>query len=74
MKAVIMAGGEGTRLRPLTCMGPKPMVELVGKPMMQYTVELLKRHGITDMAMTLMYMPEKIRSYFGDGSRFGVHI
>ena len=74
MKAVIMAGGEGTRLRPLTCMAPKPMVELLGKPLVQYSIELLKRHGITDIAMTLMYLPDKVREYFGDGNTYGVHL
>ncbi|UJF34392.1 sugar phosphate nucleotidyltransferase [Paenibacillus hexagrammi] len=74
MKAVIMAGGKGTRLRPLTCHLPKPMVPLTGKPCMQYTVELLKQYGIHDIAVTMQYLPEVIRSYFGDGSEFGVNM
>ncbi|WP_231558674.1 sugar phosphate nucleotidyltransferase [Brevibacillus thermoruber] len=74
MKAVIMAGGKGTRLRPLTVHTPKPMVPLLNRPCMEYTIHLLKRHGITDIAVTLQYLPDAIRSYFGDGSRFGVSL
>ncbi|MZP31426.1 NTP transferase domain-containing protein [Heliobacterium undosum] len=73
MKAVIMAGGLGTRLRPLTDNMPKPMVPIHGRPAMEYAVMLLKRHGITDIAVTLCYHPKMIMNYFGDGSRFGVH-
>jgi mannose-1-phosphate guanylyltransferase/phosphomannomutase len=72
MKAVIMAGGFGTRLRPLTCNTPKPMVPLMNKPMMHHIVSLLKRHGMSDIIATLFYSPEAITSYFGDGSAFGV--
>lgn len=72
MKAVIMSGGFGTRLRPLTCNIPKPMVPMMNKPMMQHIVDLLKQHGITDIVATLFYQPEKITGYFEDGSRFGV--
>ncbi len=67
-----MAGGEGTRLRPLTCMRPKPMVPVVNKPVMEHIVELLKRHGIFNIAVTLQYMPYAIKDYFEDGSEFGV--
>ncbi len=74
MKAVIMAGGEGTRLRPLTCCRPKPMVPVANKPVMEHIVELLKKHGITDIAATLQYMPDLIREYFGDGEDFGVRL
>jgi len=72
MKAVIMAGGFGTRLRPLTCNIPKPMVPVVNRPMMEHIVSLLKRHGITDLVATLYYQPEIISNHFGDGSKFGV--
>lgn len=72
MKAVIMAGGFGTRLRPLTCNIPKPMVPVLNKPMMEHIVELLKKHGITDMISTLYYQPDVIASHFNDGRRFGV--
>jgi len=74
LKAVIMAGGEGTRLRPLTCNMPKPMVPVMNKPVMEHIIELLKRHNITDIAVTLQYMPQRIQEYFGDGSDFGVKI
>jgi len=67
-----MSGGFGTRLRPLTCNIPKPMVPMMNKPMMQHIVSLLKDHGIKDIVSTLFYQPEIITSYFGDGSRFGV--
>ena len=72
MKAVIMAGGFGTRLRPLTCNIPKPMVPMLNRPMMGHIVELLKTHGITEIVATLFYQPEVISNYFGDGSSFGV--
>ncbi len=72
MKAVIMAGGFGTRLRPLTCNIPKPMVPIMNKPMMHHIVSLLKHHGLGDIIATLFYTPEVITSYFGDGSQFGV--
>ncbi|MDD4336537.1 MAG: nucleotidyltransferase family protein, partial [Firmicutes bacterium] len=74
MKAVIMAGGKGTRLRPLTCSMPKPMVPVVNRPMMEHVVDLLVAHGFTDLACTLCYMPEAIRSHFGDGSSMGCRI
>lgn len=74
MKAVIMAGGSGSRLRPLTCNRPKPMVPVLNRPMMAYIVELLKRHGITDIGVTLQYQPDAIRDYFGNGCEFGVNI
>jgi mannose-1-phosphate guanylyltransferase / phosphomannomutase len=72
MKAVIMAGGEGTRLRPLTCNRPKPMVPIVNKPVMEHIVDLLKKHGLNQIAATLQYMPDLIKDYFGDGREFGV--
>ncbi len=74
MKAIVMAGGEGTRLRPVTGGRPKPMVELMGKPLLQYTVELLKKYGFTDLCFTLRYLPRSIEDYFGSGETFGVHI
>jgi mannose-1-phosphate guanylyltransferase/phosphomannomutase len=72
MKAVIMAGGEGTRLRPQTSNLPKPMLPLVGRPMMEHIVSLLRRHGITDIVVTVAFLPNAIRNYFGDGSELGV--
>lgn len=69
-----MAGGFGTRLRPLTCNIPKPMVPLVNKPMMAHIVSLLKSHGIKNIVATLFYQPDIISAYFGDGSLLGVHL
>jgi mannose-1-phosphate guanylyltransferase/phosphomannomutase len=74
MKALIMAGGEGTRLRPLTCNRPKPMVPVMNKPVMEHIINLLKKHNIADIGVTLQYMPQNIQEYFGDGSNFGVNI
>src|SRR6187402_1575747 len=74
MKAVIMAGGEGTRLRPLTSNAPKPLLPLVNRPMMEHIVDLLKRHGIDEIVVTVAFMANAIRDYFGDGSEFGVKI
>jgi len=74
MKGIIMAGGEGTRLRPLTCDCPKPMIRLMNRPVMQYALRLLKRHGIESVAATLGYLPDAITDYFGDGREFGVEL
>src|SRR5712691_4641633 len=74
MKAVIMAGGEGTRLRPLTSNAPKPMMPVVNRPMMEHIVKLLKEHGFDDIVVTLAFLPQTIRTYFGDGSEFGVRM
>jgi len=74
MKAVVMAGGEGTRLRPLTSNQPKPMVPIVGKPCMEHIVELLKKHGFENVIVTLAFLPQAIRSYFGTGESLGVEI
>ncbi len=74
MKAVVMAGGSGSRLRPLTINRPKPMVPLVNKPVVVHILELLKRHGITDVVLTLQYMAEDIQDYLGDGSTLGMNV
>ncbi|WP_195572039.1 sugar phosphate nucleotidyltransferase [Paenibacillus sp. 1001270B_150601_E10] len=74
MKAVIMAGGKGTRLRPLTLNTPKPMVPLLNRPCMEYIIELLKRYDIHQIAVTVQYLPEVIRNHFGDGSQYGVEL
>lgn len=74
MKGIIMAGGEGTRLRPLTCDCPKPMMRLMNRPVMAYALGLLKRHGIEDIAVTLGYMPDAVTDCFGDGSASGVKL
>jgi mannose-1-phosphate guanylyltransferase/phosphomannomutase len=71
MKAVILAGGEGTRLRPLTSNQPKPMIPLVNQPLMEHIVTLLARHGFDDIVVTVAYLANQIRDYFRDGSDFG---
>ncbi|HYF02834.1 MAG TPA: NDP-sugar synthase, partial [Patescibacteria group bacterium] len=71
-KAVIMAGGFGTRLRPLTMSIPKPMVPVANIPMIEHILNLLKKHNITEIVCVLYFQPEKITDYFGDGSKFGV--
>lgn len=74
MKALIMAGGEGARLRPLTCDQPKPMVPLLGRPMMEYIIKLLKKHQFQELAVTLQYLPERIKGHFGSGEDWGVSL
>ncbi len=74
MKAVILAGGEGTRLRPLSLGQPKPMTLLLDKPVLEHIITLLRRNGITEIAVTLQYMPQCITDYFGDGSALGVRL
>ena len=74
MKAVIMAGGEGTRLRPLTSQRPKPLVPALNVPIMEHIVLLLKQHGVLDIVVTLHYLADEIEGYFGDGSEWGVNI
>ncbi|MEZ6063115.1 MAG: nucleotidyltransferase family protein [Planctomycetaceae bacterium] len=74
MQAVIMAGGFGTRLKPLTDDTPKPMLPIGGKPLMERTIEGLQRAGIHRINVTTHYLPEKITRYFGSGDRFGVEL
>jgi mannose-1-phosphate guanylyltransferase/phosphomannomutase len=69
-----MAGGEGSRLRPLTSRRPKPLVPVVGLPVMEHILNLLREHGITDVVVTLAYLGAEIRNHFGDGSDFGMAI
>ncbi len=73
-KAVILVGGPGTRLQPLTYIVPKSMVPVLNKPFMEHAIAYLKQFGIEDIILTLNYLPETIRSYFGDGGRFGVRL
>ncbi len=74
MKGVIMAGGFGTRLRPLTLSLPKPMVPVANRPIMQRISELLKHHGIVDQLGLLYFQPASIRNHCGDGSKFGIQM
>ncbi|HEV3474134.1 MAG TPA: sugar phosphate nucleotidyltransferase, partial [Actinomycetota bacterium] len=72
VKAVVMAGGQGTRLRPLTSNQPKPMLPIVGRPMMEHVLGLLREHGVTDVVATVQFLASVIRNYFGDGSDLGL--
>lgn len=74
MKAVILAGGEGTRLRPLTLSTPKPVVPVVDRPFLQHQLQLLCAAGVSEVVFSVAYRPERIRAVFGDGEAFGVHI
>ncbi len=74
MKAVVMAGGEGNRLRPLTSNQPKPMVPVVGKPCMEHILELLREHGMNEVIVTVAFLPQAIRSYFGEGETLGMRV
>jgi histidinol-phosphate phosphatase family protein len=73
-QAVILAGGRGTRLKPLTDTRPKPMIEINGKPFLEYQIEQLRDEGFKDILLLLGYLPEVIQNYFGDGLRWGVRI
>lgn len=74
MKAIIMAGGEGSRLRPLTCDCPKPMMRLLDRPVMEYALALIRRHGIQEAAVTLGYLPDAIVDHFGNGENWGISL
>lgn len=74
IRAMVMAAGAGTRLRPLTDETPKPMVPIANRPVLEYTIENLKRHGITDIILNLHHHPELIKAHFGSGERFGVRL
>lgn len=73
-QAVILCAGLGTRLRPLTDTTPKPMLPLLGKPMLEWNIEQFKKHGVREFFINLHYLPDVIRNYFGDGSKWGVKI
>lgn len=74
MKAILIAGGRGERLKPITNKIPKPMVEIADKPILLHAIEMLKKHGITEFILALCYLPEVITKYFGDGKKLGVSI
>jgi len=73
-QAVILAGGQGTRLRPLTDVRPKPMIEIHGKPFLEYLVEMLRDQGFERVLLLLGYLPEVVQNYFGDGRQWGIKI
>ncbi len=73
-QAIISAGGLGARLRPTTDNMPKPMIPILGKPMLQWHIEQFKKHGVKEFFFTLHYLPEVVMDYFGNGSKFGVKI
>jgi NDP-sugar pyrophosphorylase family protein len=73
-KAFILAGGKGTRLRPITHEIPKPMILINGRPILEYSIDMLKRYDVRDIMISVGYKGEKIKEYFGDGSKFGVKI
>jgi len=74
MQAVILAGGKGTRLRPITCTIPKPLISINGKPFLQHQLEFIKSHLTDEILLLVSYLGEKIEDYFDDGSKFGVKI
>ena len=74
MQAVILVGGEGTRLRPLTSTVPKPVVTLVDRPFIAYMLEWLRRHGVDDVIMSCGFKAERMREVLGDGSRYGLRL
>jgi len=74
MKAIILAGGLGKRLRPLTNNKPKPMVPLGGKPILVYVINWVKKNGIKEIVLCVSYLHKTIEDYFGDGKKFGVKI
>lgn len=74
MKAMVLAAGFGTRLGSLTDEIPKPMLDVEGRPMLEYIIAQLQRHGFDDLVINLHYRPDVIRGYFGDGSRWGMRI
>ncbi len=72
MKVVILAGGKGERLRPFTKGVPKPMIRINKKPLVEHSIDLFKKYGITDIIFTLCYLPQVIEKYFGIGKKFGI--
>ena len=74
MKAVVMAGGEGTRLRPMTSNQPKPLLPVANRPIMEHVLRLLKRHGFDETVVTVQFLASLVRTYFGDGEELGMHL
>lgn len=74
MKAIILVGGEGLRLRPLTCNVPKPMVPVANKPFLEHVIDNLKRHNIREVILAICYLPGRIQHHFGEGASFGISL
>ena len=74
IQAVILAGGKGTRLRPITNLTPKPMVVINGKPFLQYQLEFIKKFGVSEVLLLVGYLEDQIEDYFGDGNLFGLEV
>ena len=74
MKVVIMAGGRGTRIATIKSDVPKPMIEICGKPILEWQIDCLKRQGLTDITLVIGYLGHIIQEYFGNGEKFGVKI
>ncbi|CAC9530068.1 Glucose-1-phosphate thymidylyltransferase (EC 2.7.7.24) [uncultured Gammaproteobacteria bacterium] len=74
MKAMILAAGRGERMMPLTANTPKPLIKVKGKPLIEHSIEALKKAGIIDIVINISYLAEQIKSHLGDGSKFGVNI
>jgi mannose-1-phosphate guanylyltransferase len=74
MKAVILVGGEGTRLRPLTCHTPKAMVPILNRPFLEHLLRYLQKHGVSEVILAMGYLPDPIQSRLGDGAQFGVRL
>ena len=74
MKTVIMAGGKGTRIASIVSDVPKPMIRINGKPILEYQIDNLKAFGLTDIILVIGHLGNKIKEYFGNGDKFGVHI
>ena len=74
MKALILIGGMGTRLRPLTCETPKPLLPIINRPFLEYQFQLLRRHGIKDIILCVAYLHHEFENYFGNGKKFGVNL
>lgn len=72
MKAVVMAGGEGTRLRPMTSSMPKPLLPVANRPIMEHVLRLLKRHGLNETVVTVQFLASLVKNYFGDGEELGM--
>jgi len=74
MRAVVMAGGEGTRLRPMTANQPKPLLPVVNRPILEHVFRLLRRHGLTETVVTVQFLAALVRNYFGDGEELGMQL